>query len=105
MVKTSFTDADLIRAMDWLCERADKLGLPLVINLSLGGHTDGHDGYDALSQHVDESPARAASWWCRPATRGRRRHPCDARLQRHRAALGLRGAAGAVTQQRRPERA
>ena len=54
MVKTSFTDADLIRAMDWLCERADKLGLPLVINLSLGGHTDGHDGYDALSQHVDE---------------------------------------------------
>ncbi|MBX7078561.1 MAG: S8 family serine peptidase [Nannocystaceae bacterium] len=54
MVKTSFTDADLIRAVDWLCERAEKLGLPVVINLSLGGHSDGHDGYDALSQHIDE---------------------------------------------------
>lgn len=54
MVKTTFTDADVIRGMDWLCERADKLGLPLVINLSLGKQSDGHDGYDALSQHVDE---------------------------------------------------
>lgn len=54
MVKTTFATADIIDGMNWLCERADKLGLPLVINLSLGSQADGHDGLDLMSQRIDE---------------------------------------------------
>lgn len=52
VVKTSFQDAHIADGVRYVFRVAENLGLPAVVNLSLGGHSDAHDGSDSLSQTI-----------------------------------------------------
>ncbi|MSR57211.1 MAG: peptidase S8 [Planctomycetaceae bacterium] len=54
IVKTTFQDAHIADAIRYVFRVAKNLGKPVVVNLSLGGHSDPHDGTDSLSQVIDE---------------------------------------------------
>lgn len=53
IVKTDFQDAHLADAVQYIFRLADEMQRPAVINMSLGGHADAHDGTDSLSQIID----------------------------------------------------
>lgn len=53
MVKTDFNDAHIADGIRYIFRVARDLGKPAVVNLSLGGHFDAHDGTDAVSQIID----------------------------------------------------
>jgi subtilisin family serine protease len=53
MVKTDFMDAHIADGIRYIFRVADELDRPAVVNLSLGGHWDPHDGTDSLSQIID----------------------------------------------------
>lgn len=62
MVKTTYFTTDILEGVEYIFELADSLGLPAVINLSLGGHEGPHDGTSLFEQGLDEmlsSPGRA----------------------------------------------
>ena len=48
-VKTNFLNAGIGDGIRYVFRVAEQLGLPAVVNLSLGGHFDPHDGTDDLS--------------------------------------------------------
>jgi subtilisin family serine protease len=57
-------DADVLRAARFVFERAQELGMPAVLNLSLGGDTGGHDGTSGIERGLSslvgpEHPGRA----------------------------------------------
>ncbi len=54
MVKTTFSSGDIVDAVSYLFERADALGMPAVVNLSLGGHFGPHDGTSGFERALDE---------------------------------------------------
>ncbi|MEU7553682.1 S8 family serine peptidase [Streptomyces sp. NPDC044571] len=54
MVKTDFQDAHIIDGIQYVFRVARDLGLPAVVNLSLGGHFDAHDGTDPMSLAIEE---------------------------------------------------
>lgn len=53
IVKTDFMDAHIADGIRYIFRVAADLRRPAVVNLSLGGHADGHDGTDSLSQIVN----------------------------------------------------
>lgn len=53
VVKTSFQTAHIADGVRYLHRIAQELGRPIVMNLSLGGHGDAHDGSDPLSEIID----------------------------------------------------
>ena len=53
-VKTDFLHTSVADGIRFIFAAADRLGLPAVVNLSLGGHHDAHDGSDDLSELIDE---------------------------------------------------
>jgi len=53
IVKTDLMTAHIADAVRYIFRVAGELGRPAVVNLSLGGHGDAHDGTDPLSQIVD----------------------------------------------------
>lgn len=53
-VKTDFDDAHIIDGIQYVFRVAADLGLPAVVNLSLGGHGDAHDGTDLMSLAIEE---------------------------------------------------
>ncbi|MDZ7361843.1 MAG: S8 family peptidase [candidate division KSB1 bacterium] len=53
VVKSSFQEAHIADAVRYIFRVAGELGRPAVVNLSLGGHGDPHDGTDPLSQIID----------------------------------------------------
>ncbi|PQJ35308.1 hypothetical protein BSZ35_12470 [Salinibacter sp. 10B] len=53
MVKTTFGGAELIDAMSYCDQVGSDEGKPVVINMSLGGHSAPHDGTSTLAQAVD----------------------------------------------------
>lgn len=60
----SFFDADILVGAAFVFERAQELGLPAVLNLSLGSDFGAHDGSSALEQGLaeligDDKPGRA----------------------------------------------
>jgi len=62
MVKTSFYTSDILSGVRYIFDRAAGLGLPAVVNLSLGGHSGPHDGTSLFEQGLDElgrGPGRA----------------------------------------------
>ena len=62
MVKTTFFTSDILQGVEYIFETADSLGLPAVVNLSLGGHEGPHDGTSLFEQGLDEladGPGRA----------------------------------------------
>jgi subtilisin family serine protease len=52
-VKTDWSSTGIIDAMNYIFEQADALGLPAVINLSLGTQIGAHDGTDPMEQEID----------------------------------------------------
>ena len=54
MVKTTFYTSDILRGVEYVFDVADSLGLPAVVNLSLGGHEGPHDGTSLFEQGLDE---------------------------------------------------
>ncbi|AFY41214.1 S8 family peptidase [Nostoc sp. PCC 7107] len=53
IVKSDLQDAHIADAVRYVFRVAGELGRPAVVNLSLGGHADAHDGSDSLSQVID----------------------------------------------------
>ncbi len=61
-VKTTFFTADILEAVGYIFDEADRRGLPAVANLSLGGQQGPHDGTSAFERGLDElsrGPGRA----------------------------------------------
>jgi len=54
VVKTSFFTSDILAGVEYVFDQADMLGLPAVVNLSLGGHDGPHDGTSLFEQGLDE---------------------------------------------------
>jgi subtilisin family serine protease len=48
-----FSQNDEIAALQFIANRAQQLGKPFVINMSLGGHMGSHDGTDAVERAID----------------------------------------------------
>ena len=53
VVKTTFYDTSVVDGIAFVFERAEELGLPCVVNLSLGGHAGPHDGASLFEQAID----------------------------------------------------
>jgi subtilisin family serine protease len=53
IVKSDLQDAHIADGIRYIFRVAAELGRPAVVNLSLGGHADAHDGSDSLSQIID----------------------------------------------------
>jgi len=53
-VKTDLDDTHIADGITYIFRLARERGMPAVVNLSLGGHYDAHDGTDALSTLIDE---------------------------------------------------
>jgi subtilisin family serine protease len=53
IVKSDLQDAHIADGIRYIFRIAAGLGRPAVVNLSLGGHGDAHDGSDSLSQIID----------------------------------------------------
>ncbi|GAB4525965.1 MAG: hypothetical protein Kow0047_34720 [Anaerolineae bacterium] len=53
IVKSDLQDAHIADAILYIFRIADEMNRPAVINLSLGGHGDAHDGSDSLSMIID----------------------------------------------------
>ena len=54
-VRTTMDDTDIADAVRYIFRIARDRNAPAVINLSIGGHDDGHDGSDLLCRVIDES--------------------------------------------------
>lgn len=52
-VRFSFFDADLIDGVAWMFEKADSVGKPAVVNISLGTLFGPHDGTSLIEQALD----------------------------------------------------
>lgn len=55
VVKSSLQDAHIASGIEYILRVANDLGRPAVVNLSLGGHFDAHDGTDGLSESIDQA--------------------------------------------------
>jgi len=53
VVKTSFFTSDILAGVEYVFEQADALGVPAVVNLSLGGHDGPHDGTSLFEEGLD----------------------------------------------------
>ena len=51
---TNMDDIDAIKGLKWIKQKSEQLGLPTVVNFSLGTHHGPHDGTSILSRVVDE---------------------------------------------------
>lgn len=60
IVKSDLQDAHIADAIRYIFRVASELERPAVVNLSLGGHADAHDGSDSLSQiiNAESGPGR-----------------------------------------------
>jgi len=53
-VKTTFYTDDILRGVKYIFDKAEELGLPAVVNLSLGGQEGPHDGTSLFEQGLDK---------------------------------------------------
>jgi subtilisin family serine protease len=53
VVKTTMQDAHIAAGVRYIMRLATDLNMPAVVNISLGGHGDAHDGTDSLSMLLD----------------------------------------------------
>ncbi|MDZ8081307.1 MAG: S8 family peptidase [Nostoc sp. DcaGUA01] len=53
VVRSDLQDAHIADGVRYIFRVARQLGRPAVVNLSLGGHADAHDGSDSLSKVID----------------------------------------------------
>jgi subtilisin family serine protease len=62
MVATQWTDAAILTGASYIFDKATELGRPVVINMSLGGHSGPHDGTSNFETGLDQllgRPGRA----------------------------------------------
>lgn len=52
-VKTTFSSGDVVDGVAYLLNKGDELGMPAIVNLSLGGHFGPHDGTSAFERALD----------------------------------------------------
>jgi subtilisin family serine protease len=52
VVRTNFYDTDIIRGLEYLKNKKNALGRPMVVNMSLGGHFGPHDGTSMLERAI-----------------------------------------------------
>lgn len=53
-VKTTMQTDDIIDALEYVFAKADQLGLPAVVNLSLSSNIGAHDGTDPMEETIDD---------------------------------------------------
>jgi len=53
-VKTTFYDDDIVDGMNYIKSKANSLGKPFVINLSIGSQYGAHDGTDLIERAIDQ---------------------------------------------------
>jgi subtilisin family serine protease len=53
-VKTGFYTADILEGVEFILDKASALGVPAVVNLSLGGHEGPHDGTSLFEQGLTQ---------------------------------------------------
>ncbi len=70
IVKTELNSVLIGEGVRYIFEVASELGRPAVVNLSLGGHDDPHDGRDALSQMIDEQSGKGRIVCCAAGNEG-----------------------------------
>ena len=70
IVKTTMNTTDILEGIHYIFEVADELNKPAVVNISLGGHYDPHDGSDSLSRGIDESSGEGKIVCCSAGNEG-----------------------------------
>jgi subtilisin family serine protease len=70
IVKTSFQNAHIADGIRYIFRVARERQLPAVVNLSLGGHFDAHDGTDSLSQIIDSESGAGRIVCCAAGNEG-----------------------------------
>ncbi|MBT2525064.1 S8 family peptidase [Streptomyces sp. ISL-99] len=70
IVKTDFQDAHIIDGIQYIFRVARDLDMPAVVNLSLGGHFDSHDGTDPMSLAIEEESGPGAIVCCAAGNEG-----------------------------------
>ena len=53
-VKSHLFDDQIVDGLDFILRKAEELGMPVVVNMSFGGHKGPHDGRALLDRAVDE---------------------------------------------------
>ena len=70
IVKSDLQDAHIADGIRYIFRVARDLGRPAVVNLSLGGHGDAHDGSDSLSQIIDSESGAGQIVCCAAGNEG-----------------------------------
>ncbi|MEO8892309.1 MAG: S8 family peptidase [Coleofasciculaceae cyanobacterium] len=70
LVKSDFQDAHIADGIRYIFRVAGELQRPAVVNLSLGGHADAHDGSDSLSQIIDSESGAGRIVCCAAGNEG-----------------------------------
>ncbi|MEV6318461.1 S8 family peptidase [Streptomyces sp. NPDC051776] len=70
VVKTDFQDAHIIDGIQYVFRVARELDMPAVVNLSLGGHFDPHDGTDPMSLAIEEESGAGRIVCCAAGNEG-----------------------------------
>ena len=70
VVKTDFNNAHIADGVRYVFRVASDLEMPAVVNLSLGGHFDAHDGTDGLSAIIDSETGQGCIVCCAAGNEG-----------------------------------
>lgn len=70
VVKSTLQNAHIASGIDYIFRVAGDLGLPAVVNLSLGGHFDAHDGTDDLSESIEQASGQGRIVCCAAGNEG-----------------------------------
>ncbi|WP_030724283.1 S8 family serine peptidase [Streptomyces sp. NRRL F-2580] len=70
VVKTNMTNAGVIDGIQYVFRVAKDLGKAAVVNLSLGAHSDPHDGTDAMSKAIDDESGPGSIVCCAAGNEG-----------------------------------
>lgn len=60
-VKSAFYSDDVVDGMNYIKSKANSLGKPFVINLSIGSHYGAHDGTDLMERAIDQISGSGAA--------------------------------------------
>jgi len=71
IVESDLQDAHIADGVRYIFRVARELGRPVVVNLSLGGHADSHDGTDSLSKIIDKETGPGRIVCCAAGNEGK----------------------------------